>query len=219
MCAACGRGIRSCSILATRLFLPRVPSPILALFPPALWLGLFPSTLGSMASRVNRRDSPQASKLILVLPAESVSESIANSPSEWAAPAASAALQPRDCGRAWAALGLRRVRRCVPSSSPVSPARSAGNSRPEWRQACGARSSPLRRGLVQCGKLNTGWACGRLRAAGRAARRRLRRPCAAGAGPQMRRMERRTWARNLGDRSRPRLGDVPTAAVTVWRSG
>ena len=86
MCAACGRGIRSCSILATRLFLPRVPSPILALFPPALWLGLFPSTLGSMASRVNRRDSPQASKLILVLPAESVSASIANSPSEWAAP-------------------------------------------------------------------------------------------------------------------------------------
>src|SRR6266700_6885449 len=81
MCAACGRGIRSCSILATRLFLPRVPSPILALFPPALWLGLSPSTLGSMASRVNRRDSPQASKLILVLPAESVSASIANSPS------------------------------------------------------------------------------------------------------------------------------------------
>ncbi len=129
MCAACGRGIRSCSILATRLFLPRVPSPILALFPPALWLGLSPSTLGSMASRVNRRDSPQASKLILVLPAESVSASIANSPS--------AALQPRDCGRAWAALGLSRVRRCVPSiqpgqSSPVSrewPARMAASLR------------------------------------------------------------------------------------------
>src|SRR6266487_4691089 len=40
-----GRSIRSCSLLATRLFLPRVPSPVLGLFPSARWLGIFPSTL------------------------------------------------------------------------------------------------------------------------------------------------------------------------------
>jgi hypothetical protein len=49
--AGCGRGLRGCSVLATRVSLSRIP-PALGLFSSAFILGLLPSALGLRTSRV-----------------------------------------------------------------------------------------------------------------------------------------------------------------------